>query len=769
MTRSHLGENAHRWAGRLSAAVTAAALLLLLQVQAALAAPGDPGALGQTPPALSWIELNDTHGISIWNFEMSMDRGGITDPGKFFWSSIVDSYWGAYRSGCALSLWFLDWVMSFEWLKIVASPLLSTGDAMQAVVNRIGLVPTLLTISAVVAVGWMARGRYATGIWDLAMALIIATLATGVFAQPVHLIAGDNGLIMKVQQAGLELAGELATGQNGDSLTPEQLRKQMIGQMVDTFVRQPAQMVNFGRVLDGGNCEKAYDDVLRGGPYGLDDDIRDKVDSCDSDLGDYADEPSAGMAVGALMFEPASALILAFVVVLAGSVIAAAVYAMFLALKAIVVLVTGLLPGGARGSLFMTVAETLIALLIIVFTNVFLGVFLMVIQALFRDATGSSIPKTFVILDVLLIVGIGTFWRFRKRLKESAQRLAQWMSQRPGGQATRLPERMSGGLGSLAGKTLGTASQLSMIQSRRASQAGGGGVYNIDARRQSVGFFGSGAGGNGDDPVWVQSSPPGGGGGRGGGPARPPTPGPALPGGSRPLARIEARKAAAGRTLTGKLARAGTTAALAAATGRASTAITGAARATKALTTARRAGVIKQLALPPGPSAPAVPSPAPTPTPPTEPTPTPTGQPGPARPLPATPTRPALQPGQRQRPTRGKPPTPQPPSPSTATPATAATRSKAAKPGPGHSSATARNSSAPGGAPAETTAPAQPVARPVQPQPARDKEGMRRQWDKVVRDDQVILVPRTTTASTASSSEDEPTVIQRIRPPHRNR
>lgn len=759
MTRRHLGGDARRWIGRLIAAVAATALLWLLQMQAARADPGGSGALGQTPPALSWIELNDTHGISIWNFEMSLDRGGITDPGKFFWSSVVDSYWGSYRSGCALALWFLDWVMSFDWLHIVASPLLSTGDAMQAVVDRIGLVPTLLTMTAVVAVGWMARGRYTTGIWDLAMALIIATLATGVFAQPVQLVAGDNGLIMKAQRAGLELAGELATGKNGDGLSPEQLRKQMIGQMVDTFVRQPAQMINFGRVLDGGKCQKAYDDVVRGGPYGLDDDIRDKVDSCDSDLGDYADEPSAGMATGALMFEPASAIILIFAVVLAGSVIAAAVYAMFQALKAIVVLVTGLLPGGARGSLFMTVAETAIALLIIVFTNVFLGVFLMVIQALFRDATGSSIPKTFVIFDVLLIVGIGVFWRSRKRLKESAARLAQWMSQRPGGQATRLPERTAGGLGSWAGKALSTASQLSMIQSRRASRAGGGGVYNIDARRQSVGFFGSGPGGDGDDPAWVQSPPPG----DGGGPTRSPTPIPGRPGGSPPLARIEARKASAGRTLTGALARAGTKAALASATGGASTAITGVAKATKALTTARRARVIGQLALPAGPSLPpSLPAS-------TGPAPTPTGQPGPARPLPATPTRPVLPAGPRQRPTRDKSPASPPPSPTITTPATPAAGSNKARPMPGANSPAPRSPSAPGRTPSGTTAPTQPAATPVQPQPARDRAGMRRQWDKVVRDGQVVLVPRTTTAPAAPSPEDEPTVVQRTRPPHRNR
>jgi hypothetical protein len=467
VNRCGFAGNARRWLGRLVTVAAAVAVLVLLQMQAASANPGGSGSQGQTPPGLGWIQLTDTHGISIWNYEMSLNRGGVTDPGKFFWSSVVDYYWGCYRAQCALALWFMDWVMSFDWLRIIASPILSTGAAMQTVVDRVGVVPTLLTVAAVVAVGWMARGRYATGIWELAMSLLIATLASGVFAQPVQLVAGPDGLIMKAQIFGLELAGELQGEQNGAISSAVLLRKQMTGQMVDTFVREPAQMINFGQVLDGSKCQKAYDDVVSQGPYGVGDDIRDKVDKCDSKLGDYADSPSSGMAIGAFLFEPAAGIILLVIIVLAGSVIAAACYAMFHSLKAIVSLVTGLLPGGARGSLFFTIAETAISLLIIVFTNVFLGVFLTVIQALFKDSAGSSTPRTFVILDVLLLVGIGVYWRYRQRLKESTQRLAQWMSQRPGGSATRLPDRGAGPV-ALAGKALATASHLSMVtRSRR--------------------------------------------------------------------------------------------------------------------------------------------------------------------------------------------------------------------------------------------------------------------------------------------------------------
>lgn len=709
-----------RWVARAVAAVCTAVLLMLVRAQVAAAAPMDgSGQLGQTPPTLSWIQLTDSHGISVWNFEMSLDRGGVTSPDKFFWASVVDGSWGVYRSWSALALWFLDWVLSFDWLHVIAAPLLSTGAALQSVVDRIGAVPTLLTICAIVVVGWMAKGRYATGIWELAVSLIIASLATGVFAAPVQMVAGQDGLIMKAQTTGLQLSGELAAGRSGGTADPTKLRRQMTGQLVDTFVRQPTEMINFGRVLDGGKCEKTYNDVIAQGPYGSESTIRDKVGACDAALGDYASQPSAGMALGSMVFMPASLVILLLAAMLGGSVIAAACYALFQSLKMILALVTALLPGEARGSLFVTVAETAISLLIIIFTTVFLSVFLLVIQQMFKASAASSVPRTFVIVDILLVVGVIIYWRERKRLKESAQRFAQWMSKRPGGaSATRLPERGGAGIGSWAGRALSTASQVSMLQARRASRRAGGApsVYNVDARRQGIGVFGVNRSGDEQGPTFdMPSSPgPGGAGGRGG----PKQLGPG-PSGGPSLARIGARKSGIGRVVAGTLVRAGTNAALAYATGGASTIVSGtmtASRAGKAVNVAkpvRRAAVVGRLALGAG-------SPSNTPR-------------GSAIPMPAGKAQDSPHPGrQAKRPLGdGSPsaggPVPKKPaaSPASGTPA------KLRKTQP-------------------TSGPAGPARR------GRSRPPMTREWDKVVRDGQVMFVPRTPPQPSAPPSSPPP-------------
>lgn len=708
-----------RWVARAASIMLTAVVLLIVRVQSASAAPADGGQVGQTPPALSWIQLTDSHGISLWNYELSLDRGGVTSPDKFFWSAITDACWGAYRSWCALALWFLDWVLSFDWLQTIASPLLATGDAMQSVVDRVGAVPVLLTITAVVAVCWMARGRYATGIWELGTALVIATLATGVFAQPVQMVAGHDGLIMKTQQTGLELSAALATNGSSTGQTPEQLRKAQTGQLVDTFIRQPTEMINFGKVLDGGKCAKVYDDVLKKGPYGSDSDIRDRVGECDSAAGDYAAQPTASMALGSVVFMPASFIILLLTIVLAGSVIAAACYAMFQALKVILTLVTGLLPGGNRGSLLLTFAEAAISLLIILFTTVFLGVFLLVIQAMFKSGAEDSVPKTFVIVDIILIVGIVIYWRQRKRLKESAQRLADWMSKRPGGApATRLPERSGSGLGSAAGSAVRTVTSLAQLRATRSAARSAGGIYNIDARRQAAFLATNGPGGDesggGDLPFYPASptgGPRGGGGSGGGGPRK------ALPGPAGPAGRLEARKTKVG----GGLVRLGAGAALAYATGGASTVVSGsmtAARAGKAVNSVRRASVLSRMALPAGPSGRPTTSAGPMPTR-TKAAPAPTG--ASAQIVQGT----VLS--------------------STSAPSGGKAAGKRSSKGAGQSGVVSRPSRAPHGDPivnrSGSSARRQSRVEPATPSP-------KRQWDKIVRPDgTIVLQPKTPPAS----------------------
>jgi hypothetical protein len=390
-----------------------------------------------SPSSLSWIRVEDSHGVSIWQYEMSLDRGGVTDPGKFIWSFFLDLCWQLYRGYIAIACWLVDWTLSFDWVGWVADPVMGLGDGLQRMVDRFGLTTTLLTITACVAVLWMARGRWVLGLFELFMALIITSLAVGVLANPVRLVAGDGGLLMDSRDAGLSVAAGL-NNQGDTSGSPAHLHTEVTGMIADTFLRQPQQMVNFGKVLDGTRCETVYQDTVEDGPYGDDPDLRDAVGGCDETAGETAENPNGSMFMSLAVLLPAGVIAIGFSVLLCGVVLVAGVYALYQSLKMIVALVMAMLPGGARGSLWMTFAELVISMVTIIFSVVFLTAYLLLIQSVF--GAGENSMKTFFVVDLMLLVGMVVFWKGRQRIKAATERLAQAMAKRPGGGgATRLP------------------------------------------------------------------------------------------------------------------------------------------------------------------------------------------------------------------------------------------------------------------------------------------------------------------------------------------
>ena len=418
-------------------------------------------ASSQTPGALAWITLTDSRGISIWNYEMSIDRGDgiIPNPGKMFWSSLVDMLWSSYRAWVALAIWFLDWVMGLDWLTI------TIGTAMEAVVAKIGVTNTFLLVTFVTAVVWIIKGQWATGIWEVTMSLVISALAVGVLAHPVKMIAGPDGWIATAQRSGQEVAVELTGGEGGLSGTQTQA-------LVDVFIRKPLQLINFGQIVDGTPCEKAYTNVVRGGPYGGESDIRDAVGDCDEDLGEYAENPSVSMVIDGIFMGLGAGVLVLLVVSIGGSVLIAGMVLLWESAKGIINLLIGLLPGAARGPLFTTVGTIATRLALFFVSSIFLGLLVLLIDELLgSDATA----RVFLLVDVVLLVAVVAWWRQRRNLEAASTRLAQALAARPGAGPVRLP---SPGQHPGVGSVVSAGLRLAQLRATRRAAASAGDIYN---------------------------------------------------------------------------------------------------------------------------------------------------------------------------------------------------------------------------------------------------------------------------------------------------
>jgi len=442
-------------------------------------------ATSETPPALSWMVLKDSKGINVWSYEMSLNTGGVTSPGKFVWSFLVALVWQGYRAIVVFAIWLINWVLGFSWLDWVSTPVIALSKSITSLVHTFGLAPTFLTIMAATAAVHIFRGRWTLGAFDLVVGCAIAALAVGGLSNPVGLVTGQSGYIMQSRDLGLELSSGLA--HNGDTASnADQMRQQTSAMLVDTFIRMPDEMINFGRSLQGDPCEAKFDEVMRSGPHGGDDTVRNAMKDCNASMGDYADNPNSGMAISTIILSPSAIFVLLFALLLCVAVMLAVVTVLYESLKLIVVMVWAILPGESRGSLWQTFANLVMALATMTFAVVFLTAYLLLLQSVFSSSNSGSngVMATFIFIDLLIFMGIIMFWRGRTALKRSAARLAAMMAKRPaGGSSSRLPAPQRSGLPGQA-----AALQAGRMLSQRAQGSGSGGSGGAGAEPGKSGW-----------------------------------------------------------------------------------------------------------------------------------------------------------------------------------------------------------------------------------------------------------------------------------------
>ena len=407
-------------------------------------------------PGLGWMgdgfNVTDSNGIHLFQYQMSMDDGGVTAPLKSMWASIIGMCWNTYLMVIALLCRLLDWTVAMSWVGWITGPLVGLqNDIHDKVLAPLGAdswggtVLTLLTTCAGVGVVVkMMRGRTA-GAWATgARAAIAAALALGFLAAPVANFAGDTTTLAtplaRTQQFGVALshmitssvdpgtatAGEVEVPDDmtstGDSKAPK-----LSAIIVDSFVAPVHQQLNYGRIIDS-KCHDKYIEVLKGGPYDDISDARDDLGDCDEGLSDYAGDIADGSwLVGFFFYSSTVTGLAAILLVFAGmcwfyvcKLVWSAFMSMLNVLRAI---------PGRTDPLIRDLCSILYSMIGIVGSMVMLGVVMLVIKSVFAS-DGNVVIKVMVV-NMLEIVGIIGFlvslWRSHKGEEGLRAKINDWM------------------------------------------------------------------------------------------------------------------------------------------------------------------------------------------------------------------------------------------------------------------------------------------------------------------------------------------------------
>lgn len=428
----------HRWVG-----ITA--IILMYQVYAinfgntalASAATGDTTFL---PPGWS---ATDGAGLAVGNYAvLPLDRGGWTAVDKSILGAITDPLWMMHLFVMSWGLWLFDFILTFDWVDLIALPFEGIATLIEQFLGRFDWIPIALMITGIIAGFLILGGRLGTGLAEVGIALAVTVLAIMLFTNPVKSIYGDGGLLDKAQSVGTQLTA-MVTYDNIDQIDVDatNLSGVVTAPLVDLLIRDPAQSISFGKILDG-ECVDVFNAAMLDKPPIVDQDhVRDEVNKCDESAKEYNENPNFGQVVSVGVILTSSTAVFAIPAVLALLFFMTVFGTLLAGVKAPILAHLAILPYMRRG-FFRVAMDIITGIASIVLLCLALAVSLRIIvemtryidrmfELIFTNAIGyGQFPVARAIfINLLIIVTLVFLIRLRSQAKKAGRTMADQLSQ----------------------------------------------------------------------------------------------------------------------------------------------------------------------------------------------------------------------------------------------------------------------------------------------------------------------------------------------------
>lgn len=401
------------------------------------AADGDLKSL----PYLSALTAKDSGGVDMLHYVfLPIDRGDIFHPDQWFMSKVIDPIWIWNVVSLSWGLWFIEFLVTMEWIDWITPPLQSIFDLLSSIVTSIGWVPLAMAAAALIGIVAIMHGRVALGITEIALSLTAAALVAGMLANPIGMVTGPDGGIRKAQQWSGSVAAAIASD-NSDYLNAppstdnakQIVNDALLSQVMDVWVRVPMQEVTFGHVLTG-DCVKAFDTSMmqvNPGDPGTTSKVRDAIRGCDPAAADYASNPNWGTVVTAGIATYGTNILLAMAVALGFVLFLATGFTIWNAGKWFFANVAAVLPSIARHAWFSAMAGIVVGLFTIGMSIILVTAFLKLTtgaMTLMSGIPGLSAIAQLAFLDFMVTAMIITLvWQFFKA-KKAGEKFAARMA-----------------------------------------------------------------------------------------------------------------------------------------------------------------------------------------------------------------------------------------------------------------------------------------------------------------------------------------------------
>ncbi|MBF6175224.1 hypothetical protein [Nocardia blacklockiae] len=395
--------------------------------------------------ALGWTHVADSSGVEAANYLFATDHGGILSPGNTALSVVIGLEFAGWKIIVVTAIWLIGYALSFQWLNLLAKPLLAVGHSLTGQLATPMMLVTAATIGAVCVAWFVARGFYSKATMQVVTMLMVAVLGPIFLAEPLADVLSSDGWLSQ----GRDLGISVAAGLNGDDTRdPTHLVATMQATLTDNTARRPLQVWNFGHVIDERPaCRAAWSAAVASGS---EERVKGGIQAC----GDYAarasmDNPNFEQIATGLLLLISGAILLLFGAVLALKVIRSALDTVYHGLMSIFGFAAGgFVYGPTQTFLIRNVVDSFVAALRMTVYTIFLGVYMLILGDLFRMA-GDQVMVVFVVGAIVEVVAI---FQLRK-LSKSLDNGNEWIANRFALAAQ--GARSSGGGSGGGGKALG--------------------------------------------------------------------------------------------------------------------------------------------------------------------------------------------------------------------------------------------------------------------------------------------------------------------------
>jgi len=453
--------------------------LLVIFVPPLVSAPMASADDGVSNPWLAFYGPTDSHGLAPWQYELSLDGGNITNPLKPAALLLASIGWMVYRFWVVAVCWLLNFVLEFRQFELLRGPARAGAQVIENVVARIGIVPSLTTLSILISGFLLFRSRYGAAIGEMVTSVAIAALVSTSLAHPMGWVASDDGALARARDTGASLTSELLLGGMGmtgnDVVTAADARKLVQQRVLDTLVRTPHELINYGQVLDksgSANCVSTYDSTLRNPPAGQD--ARTPIAAaCGKQAEAAANDPMMAL-LGVLVVTPSASFFFLLVFVLAIVLFVLTMLVLWEAAKFLIAVIRAILPGSNRAAAFECLATIIVGVFFITLALTSMAILLLVLDGVFSATSDWSPVVIFILIDILLLSATIAVALLAARVKKHGRKLghsaASGLSRRPG----TLPRGGGGVIGAAREVALPLLQMRQHAQMRSALGVGGG-------------------------------------------------------------------------------------------------------------------------------------------------------------------------------------------------------------------------------------------------------------------------------------------------------